>query len=193
MNYQKYPAKYVTTYFFRIDQSYYCNQTTLCTKCVRGYSFNETASVCTRDSHIEPEIKLSKTVQHALLALSLSSSRLTPSFIWLATFYLDDLSYYNYHHADYPQFLQSVFDYVDLANVIRLNPFTLSFFDFVQQVTADTVEKETNFQYWSLFRPYHRSNPTGIYLANSAQDTYKANFLLNALLFLASKTLLFFM
>ena len=129
--YQQYPALSNRTYIYGIDQSYHCNQTTLCTECVRGYSFNETSSVCTRDSHIEPEIKLSITVQYALLALSLTSSRLTPSFVWLAAFYLDDLSYYNYHHADYPQFLQSVFDYADLANAIRLNPFTLSFFDFV--------------------------------------------------------------
>ena len=53
------------------------------------------------------------------------------------------------------------------------------------------MERKTNFKYWQHFRPYHSKNPTRIYLANSAQDTYKANFLLNVMLFMFLRVLLF--
>ena len=78
-----------------------------------------------------------------------------------------------------------------MANVIRLNPFTLDFLPLVEGINNDTVERGTNYKYWQLFRPYHRKNPSRIYLANSAQDTYKANFLLNVLLFMFLRILLF--
>lgn len=125
------------------------------------------------------------------MALSLTSSRLTPPFILLCAFYLDDLSYYNYHHTEYPQFLQSAFDNIDLANAIRINPFTLGLLPFFQDINQDTVERGMNFKYWQLLRPYHEKNPTTVYFFNSAQETYKANFLFNALLFLFLRILLF--
>ena len=40
-------------------------------------------------------------------------------------------------------------------------------------------------------RPYHEKNPTAVYFANSAQETYKANLLFNALIFLFLRILLF--
>jgi hypothetical protein len=98
--------------------------------------------VCTRSGNFHSETKLSTVISYVAIAVSATSSRLTPAFISLAVFYLDDISYYNFHHTEYPQFFKSTLSYFNIINVIRLNPFI---FDFFEVVTNDSIAKQPNY------------------------------------------------